>query len=42
VLSEGRLVLAAKKNRSMACQTAEDNVFGIDDDPVPLNISGLW
>ncbi len=42
VLSEGRLVLAAKKNRGVAGQTTEDNVFGVDDDPFPLDISGLW
>jgi hypothetical protein len=35
-------VLAAKKNRGVACQTTEDNVFGVNDDPVPLNVSGFW
>jgi hypothetical protein len=42
VLSEGRLVLATKQNSGVACETAEDNVFGINDDPFPLDVSGFW
>jgi hypothetical protein len=35
-------VLAAQKNRGVACQTTEDNVLGVDDNPFPLDISGFW
>jgi hypothetical protein len=41
VRREGRLVLAPQEDRGLAGQTAEDDVSGVDDEPLALNLAGL-
>lgn len=38
---EGGLVLAAQQDCGLACETAENNIRGIDDVPLALVIAGL-
>ncbi|MBG9885457.1 hypothetical protein ABE10_02415, partial [Bacillus toyonensis] len=41
VVGEGRLVLAAQDRCGVRGQPAEDDVGGVDDDPVALDLPGL-
>ena len=41
VVGEGRLVLAAEEGRRVRGQAAEDDVGGVDNDPLARDLCGL-
>jgi len=42
VRREGRLVLATQEDGGLAGQPSKDDVGGVDDVPLTLNLAGLW